>query len=86
VPAGPVRLAEELFEDPHILANALVAEVEHAVVGRLKMVGPPVQMSRTPLRPPRAAPALGQHTDELLREIGYDDARIAELRARGIVR
>ncbi|MER3420436.1 MAG: hypothetical protein C4290_07890 [Chloroflexota bacterium] len=86
VPAGPVRLAEELFEDPHILANGLVAEVEHALVGRLKMVGPPVHMSRTPLRPQGAAPALGQHTDEILRSLGYEDGQISELRRRGIVR
>jgi crotonobetainyl-CoA:carnitine CoA-transferase CaiB-like acyl-CoA transferase len=86
VPAGPVRFAEELFDDPQALANGLVVEVEHATAGPLKMVGPPVQMSGTPLRARGASPALGQHTDELLRAIGMSDERIAELRARGIVR
>jgi crotonobetainyl-CoA:carnitine CoA-transferase CaiB-like acyl-CoA transferase len=85
VPAGPVRFADELFDDPHVVANGLVVEVEHPAAGTLKMVGPPVQMSRTPLRPRGASPPLGAHTDELLRSIGYDDARIADLRQRGVV-
>jgi formyl-CoA transferase len=46
---------------------------------------PPVRLSATPLRPQGASPALGQHTDELLRALGYDEARITDLRARGIV-
>ncbi len=85
IPAGPVRFTEELFDDPHVLANELVTEVEHPLAGPLKMVGPPIHMSRTPLRPQGASPALGQHTDEILRSIGYDDARIADLRTRGII-
>jgi formyl-CoA transferase len=86
IPAGPVRFAEELFDDEHVIANDLVVDLEHAVAGPLRMVGPPVQMSGTPLRPQGASPALGQHTDELLRALGYDEARITDLRARGIVR
>jgi formyl-CoA transferase len=86
IPAGPVRFADELFDDPHVLANELVVEVEHAVAGPLKMVGPPVRMSRTPLRAQGASPPLGAHTDAVLRSLGYDEARIAGLRARGIVR
>ncbi|MBI2761218.1 MAG: CoA transferase [Chloroflexi bacterium] len=86
IPAGPVRFAEELFDDPHVLANDLVVDVEHALAGTLKMIGPPVRMSRTPLRAQGASPALGQHTDDVLRSLGYDEQRIASLRERGIVR
>ena len=86
VPAGPVRFADELFDDEHVIANDLVVDVEHPMAGPLKMVGPPVQMSKTPLRPQGASPTLGQHTDDLLRSLGYDDARITDLRVRGIVR
>ena len=85
VPAGPVRFVDELFDDPQVLANGLLVEVEHPLAGPLQMVGPPVQMSGTPLRPQGASPALGQHTDEVLHALGYDDARIADLRTRGIV-
>jgi formyl-CoA transferase len=86
VPAGPVRFADELFDDPQVRANGLLVEVEHTVAGTLEMVGPPVQMSGTPLHPQGASPALGQHTDDVLRALGYDDIRIADLRARGVVR
>jgi formyl-CoA transferase len=86
IPCGPVRFADELFDDPHVLANDMVVDVEHALAGKLRMVGAPVQMSGTPLRVQGASPALGQHTDEILLSIGYDQTRIAELRERGIVR
>lgn len=86
IPAGPVRFAEELFDDEHVIANGLVVDLEHALAGPLRMVGPPVHMSGTPLRPQGASPVLGQHTDDVLRALGYDDTRIADLHARGIVR
>jgi len=86
VPAGPVQFVDELFDDAHVHANGLLVEVEHVAAGALQMVGPPVQMSRTPLAPQGASPALGQHTDALLHALGYDAARIAALREQGIVR
>lgn len=86
VPAGPVRFADELFEDAHVLEAGLVQEMQHHAAGTLKMLGVPVKMSRTPLHPQGASPGLGQHTDEVLRSIGYDDARISELRERKVVR
>src|SRR5262249_24756113 len=86
VPAGPVQFVDELFEDEHVHANGLLVEVDHAAAGPLQMVGPPIKMSGTPLQPQGASPTLGQHTEEILRSLGYVDARIAELRERGIVR
>jgi crotonobetainyl-CoA:carnitine CoA-transferase CaiB-like acyl-CoA transferase len=86
VPAGPVRFVDELFDDPQVHANDLLVEVEHPLVGPLQMVGPPVRMSRTPLQPQGASPTLGQHTDDVLRALGYDGGRIDDLRKRGIVR
>ena len=86
VPAGPVRFVEELIDDPQVVANGLVAEMEHAVAGALKMVGPLMGMSETPLELERASPALGQHTDEILRSLGYSEADVLDLKARGVTR
>ena len=85
VPAGPHRFTEELFEDPQVLENGYVTHVEHAMMGPVRMPPPPVQMSETPLRARRASPTLGEHTDEVLRELGYDGARIEALRERGVL-
>jgi crotonobetainyl-CoA:carnitine CoA-transferase CaiB-like acyl-CoA transferase len=86
VPAGRVRFVEEMYDDPQVHANDLLAAVEHPLAGPLQMVGPPVRMSRTRLAPQGASPVLGQHTDEIMRALGYDAAHIDDLKARGILR
>ncbi|MBI4245659.1 MAG: CoA transferase [Candidatus Rokubacteria bacterium] len=85
VPAGPIFTYERTFADPHVLDRQMVVEVEHPRAGRLKTLGIPVKLSATPGQIRRPAPLLGQHTDEILRELGYDDAAIRDLRARKIV-
>ncbi len=67
IPAGPVLHHDEVFADPQILARGMVAEVEHAKVGRQKTLGVPLKLSATPGGVRRAAPALGQHDDEIRR-------------------
>jgi len=84
VPAGPVRFVEELVDDEQVASNGLVIELDHSVVGKVKMVGPVLKMSETPLEPTRASPALGGHTDEILFEYGYTKAQIQSLREQGI--
>lgn len=85
IPAGPFRFTEELLADPQVLANDLVTEVEHSLVGTIRTVGPPLKMSETGLRVQRASPALGEHSDDILAEFGYSNAEITDLRAKGIV-
>ena len=84
VPAGPVRFVEELVDDEQVVSNGLVVELEHSVVGKVKMVGPMLKMSETPLTPTLASPALGEHTDTVLSEYGYTPQQIQRLREQGI--
>ena len=84
VPAGPVRFVEELVDDEQVVSNGLVIELEHSVVGNVKMVGPMVKMSETPLEPIVASPALGEHTDEILSAYGFLPDDIRRLREKGV--
>jgi formyl-CoA transferase len=86
IPAGPVNSPREVLQDEGILA----AEPFHAtkypgVPGPIPLVKAPVFLSRTPSSIERPPPRLGEHTDEILREIGYAPQRIAQLREQGIV-
>jgi formyl-CoA transferase len=82
---APVRSTEEALQDPQLAVNRLIVEVEHPRVGRLRHVGTPLRLSKTSSRSPHAAPVLGQHTDEVLREIGYSLGEIGELRSKGVI-
>ena len=84
IPAGPVRFVEELFDDPQVLANGLVADLEHRDAGTLRMVGPLARFSETPLQA-NPSPALGQHTDEILGSLGFSEAEIQRWRELGVV-
>lgn len=86
VPAGPLRLREQLLDDEQVIANGFTVRLEHDLVGGYTVVAPPVSFSATPLRAERASPLLGQHTREILREAGLSDQAITALTARGAAR
>jgi formyl-CoA transferase len=80
---APVLDVEEAFDSEHARARGLVAEVE--VDGRRqKLLGVPLKLSATPGRVERRPPRFGEHTDEVLRELGQSPAAIAALRAKGV--
>ncbi len=85
VPAGPLKFTEELLEDPQVLENDFVTTVDHPIMGPVRMHGPMLQMSETPLAVQGPSPTLGEHTDDVLRELGYDDACIERLRSAGVL-
>ncbi len=74
-----------MFEDPQVQHLGLTQEVEHPRLGRQTVLGQPILMSRSRSEMRRASPDAGEHTDEVLAELGYDPDAIADLRARGIV-
>jgi crotonobetainyl-CoA:carnitine CoA-transferase CaiB-like acyl-CoA transferase len=81
VPAGPVLNVEECFANEQVRTLPVVATVQHPTLGQQHLLGSGVNLERTPPRICSAAPNLGQHTEEILREFGYSQAEIDELRA-----
>ena len=79
VPAGPVASVGEMLELPQTLAREMVLEVEHSLLGSVRTVGFPVKFSETPGSVRRGAPVLGEHTREVLGELGYTDEQVEDL-------
>jgi crotonobetainyl-CoA:carnitine CoA-transferase CaiB-like acyl-CoA transferase len=85
VPSGPVNARSEVAADPQVVHNGLVLEEDHPIAGRTRVVRPPIRMSATPPSMRRLAPGYGEHTDEVLGELGVSADEIAALRADGVV-
>ena len=84
VPGGPVYTYDQILADPHIKARHMVVEIDHPKIGRMKSLGLPVKSTGELLAIRHAAPWLGQHTDEVLKEIGYHERDIQALHAEGV--
>jgi formyl-CoA transferase len=76
---------DQVFADPQVRHIGAAAPVRHPRLGELNLVNQAVRLSRTPATMARATPERGEHSDEILRELGYDNARIGELRSRGVI-
>jgi crotonobetainyl-CoA:carnitine CoA-transferase CaiB-like acyl-CoA transferase len=85
IPAGPIYSIPEAQADPHAQARGMVQELDHPQAGRVKALGNPVKLSRSPATLRTAAPLLGADTDAVLAGIGYGTSEIADLRARRVV-
>lgn len=85
VPCGPIYSIDQVFADEQVRHLGIAQTVPHPVLGDVRLVGQPVHLSRTPSALHAAAPEKGEHTDEILRELGYDDPAIEDLRRRQIV-
>jgi crotonobetainyl-CoA:carnitine CoA-transferase CaiB-like acyl-CoA transferase len=81
VPCAPILECHELLTDAQIAANELIEEVDHPQAGRIRHTRPAARFDRTAARIRGFAPTLGQHTDEILAEIGLQESELAALRA-----
>jgi crotonobetainyl-CoA:carnitine CoA-transferase CaiB-like acyl-CoA transferase len=86
MPVAQVQNYADVSSDPQVLANDYVVEVDHPTAGRVKVVGLPVKLSKTPGRIRSTAPELGQHTEEILLDVGgYSWEEISDLRNDGVI-
>jgi formyl-CoA transferase len=86
IPCGPINTLDRVFSDPQLRERQMVEEVPHPTAGRVKLVASPMKFSHTPCRTRRHPPLLGEHTEEVLREVlGYTREQIGVLRDQGVV-
>jgi formyl-CoA transferase len=75
---------DDVFRDPHLVARQFFVEMDHPHTGKLKYPGAPFRMAASSWRP-RRAPLLGEHTEEVLSEVGYSNAEIASMHAGNVI-
>ena len=86
VPCGAINNLGEVFADPQVRERGMVHRWEHPVAGELDLVASPIKLSATPVRTDTPPPLLGQHTEEVLRELlGADAGRIAHLKSNEVI-
>ncbi len=85
IPAGKVHTPDEVFNDPQVLHRQMVIEVEHPSLGKVKQIGIAPKLSDTPGEVRTLSPLFGEHTDEVLGELGYSQKEIENLRREGVI-
>jgi formyl-CoA transferase len=85
VPCGPIYRMDQVFADPQVKHVQATAEVEHRKLGKLRLINQPVKLSRTPASLVAATPERGEHTEEVLLDLGFSNIEIKRLKSEGIV-
>lgn len=85
VPAGPIYAVDAVFDDPQVQHLGIARPVRHPKLGDIRVVGEPVSLSRTPSSIATPTPDAGDHNLEILTELGFDEAAIADLKAEGAI-
>lgn len=83
--SAPIYQMDEAAKDAHASLNGYIRDVDHPVLGKIKTPGFPIRFSETPVELEKVAPQLGQHTDQVLGEIGYGPDEIAAMRQEGVI-
>jgi crotonobetainyl-CoA:carnitine CoA-transferase CaiB-like acyl-CoA transferase len=86
VPCGAINNLAEVFADPHVQARGMVNQWQHPLAGPVNLVASPLKLGATPVRTDLPPPLLGEHTEQVLRDLlAWDEARIAQLRAQEVI-
>ncbi|MCR8922065.1 CoA transferase [Dasania sp. GY-MA-18] len=85
IPCGPVNSIDKVMADPQVNARDMRTTVKHPYNDQLQLVGSPMKFSRTPVNTEQAPPLLGEHSAQILAELGYSEAEIAQFKAKGLV-
>lgn len=85
VPCGRINTVKEALTDPHIIERGMIIELDHPALGLVKSLATPVHLSDTPLIYHRHPPVLGEHTDEVVRELGYSPQQIEQMHQQGVI-
>jgi crotonobetainyl-CoA:carnitine CoA-transferase CaiB-like acyl-CoA transferase len=85
IPNGPINTIADTLAHPQHRARHFIVELQHPLIGVVRSMGNPVNLAATPVSYRLAPPLLGQHTQEVLAELGYDEATFASFRDRGVI-
>jgi crotonobetainyl-CoA:carnitine CoA-transferase CaiB-like acyl-CoA transferase len=85
VPCGPINTVPEALSDPQVVERGAVISIKHPLLGAIRVLGNPIHLSETGVTYRRHPPRLGEHTDEILRELGYDARGIDHLKQAGAI-
>jgi crotonobetainyl-CoA:carnitine CoA-transferase CaiB-like acyl-CoA transferase len=82
---GPAQTALEATKDPCVLENNYIMEYEHPIHGKVRGIGCPIQLSKSPYKTPTCAPEYSQHTEEILLELGYSWEDISRFKDEKVI-
>jgi CoA:oxalate CoA-transferase len=85
IPAGPILSVEETLNHPQSLSRDMVLRVKHTRLGEISQTGIPIKLSETPGSIASAPPCLGEHTETVLKELGYSSKEIESMRSEGVI-